>query len=339
MEARGPGSPGDAERPRAGKQGLVIAAVGVALATGIAALTFASHVPGVAARISRASSAGTEGSRSSARRVPSRAIEYPIVFASRKAGRYHLHLINSDGTGETQLTSGSGQQRTPAWSPGRDRIAFAGSRVAGDSAEMDSYIVRVDGTGLIRLTHGPRNDEDPSWSPDGTRIVYTSSDRSTGRTRIRIANVDGSKSVQLPPPPVGCIDREPAWSPDGRTIAFARQCGAESSRLYLIHADGTGLLEVAGFGRTPAWSPDGTKLAFTGWGKEGPAVCIINADGTGKTQLTTDGTGDPTWSPDGSRMAFIVNEVLVLKLFVVNLDGSDQRPLTEASTNEVMPSW
>jgi Tol biopolymer transport system component len=236
------------------------------------------------------------------------------------------------------VIAGLGQERTPAWSPDRTRIAFAGSP-AGGEAPLDIYVVGADATGLVRLTHGPRNDEDPSWSPDGTRIVFTTSDRSTGRTRIALVNVDGSPAAQLPEPPSGCIDREPAWSPNGMTLAFARMCGSESSRLFLIRLDGTGLFQLEdSFGRTPAWSPDGSKLAYTGWGTDGPAIFIAKADGSGKVQLTPDGTGDPAWSPDGSRIAFIAGG-LALRLFVVGTDGRNERPITHGLSNEVMPAW
>jgi Tol biopolymer transport system component len=309
------------------------------MAIAISALTFDSRVPFIAARISTGSTNST-GSRLVPKGLRGRSKQYPIVFASRKGSRYHLHLINPDGTGETELTFGTGEEITPAWSPNRELIAFAGSLNSKMSTvAADIYTIRPDGTGLARLTHGPANDEDPSWSPDGSRIVFTSSDRSTGRTRIRIANVDGSKTAQLPEPPKRCIDREPAWSPDGVTIAFARQCLNGSSRLFLIHVDGTGLRPLEGFGRTPAWSPNGSKLAYTGWGREGPAIYLVNADGSGKVQLTTDGSGDPVWSPDGLQIAFTANEILAHKLFVINIDGSDQRPLSPGTPNEVMPSW
>jgi TolB protein len=320
------------------KPGLAIGAIVTVLASGVAALTF-RHFPGVGARITEPPR--VDGVATAMRPDVRRSVKLErIVFASRRDGRYHLHLIYPDGSGETDLTFGLGEETTPAWSPSRDVIAFAGSiKARTPKVASDIYIVRADGNGLVRLTSGPENDEDPSWSPDGTRIVFTSSDRSTGRTRIRIANVDGSRAAQLPKPPKGCIDREPAWSPDGVTIAFARQCLNESSRLLLIRVDGRGLLDLEGFGRTPDWSPDGSKLAYTGWGRDGPAIYLVNADGSGKVQLTTDGSGDPVWSPDGLRIAFTADEFIAHKLFVINIDGSDQRPLTAGMSDETNPSW
>jgi TolB protein len=40
----------------------------------------------------------------------------------------------------------------------------------------------------------------------------------------------------------------------------------------------------------PDWSPDGTKIAFTSYRSGGtPQLFVMNADGTGQTQLTFNG--------------------------------------------------
>ncbi len=265
-----------------------------------------------------------------------------IVFASRSDsdGRYHIHVVNPDGTGETALTSGPDEDKTPAWSPNRELIAFTrGSPATGSAAKITHlYIMKADGSRVIQLTDGPGEAKDPSWSPDGTRIAFTARDAS-GKAHLLIANVDGTPPPQLPMPPAGCVDQEPAWSPDGLTIAFARKCGEQSSGLHLMHLDGTGLQALTPFGRTPDWSPDGSKIAYTGLGSYGPAVYLINADGTGKVELTSDFSGDPVWSPDGSRIVFTVNQVAVVKLYIINVDGTGIRRLTDTASSEVAASW
>jgi len=48
----------------------------------------------------------------------------------------------------------------------------------------------------------------------------------------------------------------------------------------------------------PAWSPDGSAIAFAGAGGVPGDIYIMNADGTGLSQLTSDGqAGQPAWQP------------------------------------------
>lgn len=61
--------------------------------------------------------------------------------------------------------------------------------------------------------------------------------------------------------------------------------------------------------RSPDWSPDGTRLAFScriGGGGNPLEICVMNADGTGETQLTHNGKPSlsPSWSPDGKQIVY-----------------------------------
>ena len=57
------------------------------------------------------------------------------------------------------------------------------------------------------------------------------------------------------------------------------------------------------FNREPEWSPDGTKIAWTSRRDGNDEVYVMNADGSGQTNLTNNPAADlhPTWSPDGTR--------------------------------------
>jgi TolB protein len=78
-------------------------------------------------------------------------------------------------------------------------------------------------------------------------------------------------------------------------------------------------------GAGPAWSPDGSKIAFYSSVTGINQIYVVNADGTGRAQLTSS-TGDngltfPTWSPDGSKIVY--QNDLNGKLYRMNADGSD----------------
>ena len=62
-------------------------------------------------------------------------------------------------------------------------------------------------------------------------------------------------------------------------------------------------------------------------------ILVINADGTGMTQLATGDVTEPAWSPDGSKIVFVhgstIGEIR-RGIFVMNADGSGQTRLKDA---------
>ncbi len=86
-------------------------------------------------------------------------------------------------------------------------------------------------------------------------------------------------------------------------IAFAR-----SGNIYTINPDGSGLeqLTTTGEDSEPAWSANGRRIAFTSTRDGNSEVYVMDADGTGQTNLTNHPADDshPAWSPDGRRIAF-----------------------------------
>ena len=52
------------------------------------------------------------------------------MFLSDRDGDSEIFVMNEDGTGQTQLTSNTVPDATPAWSPDGTRIAFRSERTA-----------------------------------------------------------------------------------------------------------------------------------------------------------------------------------------------------------------
>jgi Tol biopolymer transport system component len=142
------------------------------------------------------------------------------------------------------------------WSPDSQKIVFTSHPVTDNpvhSIHAEIYVMNADGTGRVQLTNNLEEERAPAWSPDGTRILFM----------CRIG----------PPPP----------QPAPQIPTF---------EICVMYADGTGRVRLTNNGvgdLTPTWSPDGQKITFhklSPVAGEGTQLFVMNADGTGETQLT-----------------------------------------------------
>lgn len=211
-------------------------------------------------------------------------------------GTSEIFTMKADGTGKAKLTDGV-HDLSPAWSPDGSKIAF----VRG-AADYDIYTVRPDGIDLKKLTNFSGYEEMPVWSPDGSRIAFLSSQ--AGETELDVMNADGTGVAKLTDAPTDrpecCVGRV-AWSPDGTTIAFGVY-GDGNWDLYAVNADGTEQMRLtseSGDEVSPIWAPNGSKIAFlaspapSSEGDNGGTfdVYTMESDGTGLTELTSNGRG------------------------------------------------
>ena len=176
---------------------------------------------------------------------------------------------DSDGNGDNlrQLTTSSGNNLAPAWSPDGTKIAFNSDR--GNYGEI-WVINAADGTGETQLTSATGyQDSTPSWSPDGSRIVFGSS--RGGAYDIYTIDYPGLAVTRLTTTtgtyPVGA--NHPTYPPDGTRITFHFYDGSGGS-VFVINADGSGQINLT--------SPANTVLnLYPDWG----ALLIVDADGDG----------------------------------------------------------
>jgi TolB protein len=273
-----------------------------------------------------------------------------IAFERNGAGG--ITTMNADGTGISATNWGG---YSPAWSPDGQRIAFG--NVDNDSGEI--YVMNADGGEVANLTNDRSTAECcPSWSPDGSKIAFLS-DRASPRTYgIYVMNVDGTNVTRLTQFPSGITPLGVSWSPDGTKFAFTRNdcpsCGSQTRNVYTMNVDGSGLTKLTNataqdaYYSRPDWSPDGRQIVFEEKTEFGGYVnlWVMNADGTGKRQLTDNsstghdpGATDtrPSWSPDGTKIVF-AHDYAGWSIRTINPDGTGQTVLT-AGAVDFNPSW
>jgi TolB protein len=244
-----------------------------------------------------------------------------IVFESNRnrtadepANTSDLFLMKSDGTEQRLLTRGS----SATWSPDGTRIAFhasasgTGQPIPSDppgvpgmpTTDSDIFVARVGdllehGTGRTNLTNSPLDiDYDADWSPDGTKIAFVRHPKhntptdppNPDDTEIYVMNADGTNPQPLTSKSGGTA--APDWSPDGTRIAYmCRLASGALMEICVMDANGNNrrqLTQTPQSEGTPIWSPDGRKILFSRqFGVGSYDLFVMNADGTGETQLTT----------------------------------------------------
>jgi len=84
------------------------------------------------------------------------------------------------------------------------------------------------------------------------------------------------------------------------------------------------------------------RIAFMS-NRDGPLeIYVMNANGSGQTNLTNNpaGDSDPAWSPDRSKIAFTSDRDGNDEIYVMNADGTDQTNLTQyPAADDSGPAW
>jgi Tol biopolymer transport system component len=221
------------------------------------------------------------------------------------------------------------------------RIVFMSHR---HDSQGEIYTRAFSGGEWTRLTNNSWREQRPCWSPDGTTIAYSTA--VSGTDDIWLMNADGTSKRNVTSD--AAYNFDPSWSPDGTRIVYTAIAviGAYKD-VWVMKVDGTGKANLtpstpSGTNEQPAWSPDGSKIAFTSNRDGASDIFVMNARGSGVTNLTRSATStdeEATWSPDGSAIAFISDRSGASRdLYVMTTDGSDVRRLTTAM-GAYQPAW
>ncbi|MFO7754641.1 MAG: PDZ domain-containing protein [Bacteroidales bacterium] len=133
-----------------------------------------------------------------------------IVFAYAN----DLWIVDAEGGDARRLTSATGAETNPHFSPDGKMIAFTGQY----DGNTDVYLVPVEGGQPERLTYHPGSDLVQGWMPDGRNIIFQTGreGRPTKSNRLYTVSVDGGMPEPLP------VVRSAYGevSPDGTYLAY-----------------------------------------------------------------------------------------------------------------------
>lgn len=205
-----------------------------------------------------------------------------------------LHLCDFRDGSHRQLTPGSRQDHSPAWSPDGTQIAFLSDR--GEQTQI--YLLPVDGGEARQVTRFERGVAGkPVWSPDGREIAFSAGPQDKEPDEMKpyrvtrhiyrfdamgkrldrslqdlysVAVADGTVTRWTEDE---CNNGQPAWSADGQRLLYLTSFPPDShhirATLALAERGGDGtvttrpILPDWGQMSAAAWSPDG-RILFIG---------------------------------------------------------------------------
>jgi Tol biopolymer transport system component len=235
-----------------------------------------------------------------------------------------IFTMNIDGSNKKLVSTGKGRTTCGYFYPDGKKILYASTHdndndcppepdrskgyVWGVFNAYDIYVANTDGSKPKKLFASKGYDAEATISPDGKQIVFTSS--RDGDLELYLMNTDGSNIRRL------TYDRGydggAFFSPDGKMIVYRANHPQDSSGL----ANYTTLL------KQQLVKPTQMELF------------VINADGTGKTQITNNGAANfaPYFTPDGKRIIFSSNlhdpKGFDFDLYLVDIDGKNLERVT-----------
>ena len=179
----------------------------------------------------------------------------------RAEGGAQVAMINPDGSGYRELTSGPENSAFPSLAPDGKRFVY---RAFAPNGVNGLKIMDLETKRTTTLTTG--YDNFPLWSPRGDLVMF--SRRAGGAYEIWTVKPDGTGAKRLTD--ARGNDSHQGWSPDGEHIVFASsRMGFKDEALYtdapqpygeifVMRFDGTGVVQLTDNQweeGTPAWRP------------------------------------------------------------------------------------
>jgi TolB protein len=227
-----------------------------------------------------------------------------------------IFIVNPDGTGLTKLFPSPNTLDYAHLSEFQHELSDPS--ISGDGKKVtfvsDSqlYIINSDGTGLKLLSSNAQDVS--SVSADGNKVAFIAT--GANQSQPLLIDSNGTELTKVSAELLSAANyamrlgthSAVSLSGNGNKMVFTSNNPSFRDDLYIINADGTGLLNLYHNVTTMiSTSYDGNKIAFVSYGSNNNfSLCVVNSDGTEGSLLSSN--AEPysgiSISADGKKIAF-----------------------------------
>ena len=274
-----------------------------------------------------------------------------IAWSEKDRG---IWTANTDGSNKHQVTKADDEG--VAWSPDSKTLAY----LAEKSGQKQLY------AGAQKLTTVKGALAEPAWSPDGKSVAFlfienagreagplAAMSRAIGvieehisEQRIAVVNV-ASKKLRIVTPDTMYVYHFD-WAPDSKRIVAEAAPGSGDNNYWTaqLHVVDVAAATMKAIYKpeyqlaNPRWSPDGAHIAFieglmSDEGVTGGDLFVINADGSGRRNLTENAKASVTSFDWQSPSSIVAGEIVGSNnaFARISLDGKQEQLYEGASSH------
>jgi len=272
-----------------------------------------------------------------------------ILYQGYEYGNWDIYEYNTISQENVRITTDSGDDENPTYSPTNNMIAFTSNRddfreVDYNQKLQDIYIRDLKSGLETNLTTNSSNDWKPQYSKDGKYILFAS-ERDDLReieftelfSNIYIMENNGSFQLRLTTeeakeggPAINGGEGSPIYFDSNRNGNFGimkMNFDGTEQKLVTTNLDFNDV--------SPNVSPDESKIAFFSDRDGNYEIYMMNTDGLNQQRLTSNPADDtnPVFSNDGRKVLFQSNRSGNYDIYELDLDSPmDTPPIYEVIT-------
>ncbi|HET8676768.1 MAG TPA: protein kinase [Blastocatellia bacterium] len=205
----------------------------------------------------------------------------------------------------TPLTSDSGYEGEPTFSPDGETIAYVSDR----SGNLEIYLKQISGGADINLTNNPTDDVQPAFSTDGKQIAFVS-------TRSSSSGI----------------------------LYYGYDLPLMGGDIWVMPALGGGARRIAESGNFPSWSPDASALIYTSGPQRSQKLYRVASSGGEAKEIPLNFKAEepprrfllyPSYSSDGRWILFEADVTTYNVVYIVSAEGGEPKQIAKGKR----PVW